>query len=184
MQHILKNEIGNVYGKLTVIAPAQNRRIDKKGNAYWLCRCKCGKQKEIMGNNLRGGRSRSCGCETYKTKSRHPGWKGYRDISGTYFSAIRAGAKIRGITFKISIQYIWKIFLKQNKKCALTGLLLTLPQSSKDRLATASLDRIDSRRSYTKENLQWIHKDLQPMKMDLTQEKFIHYCKLVAQQND
>lgn len=35
----LKNEIGNTYGYLTVIARAENT---KEGRAQWLCQCKCG----------------------------------------------------------------------------------------------------------------------------------------------
>jgi hypothetical protein len=56
---------------------------------------------------------------------------------------------------------------------------LILPQRCKDNTHTASLDRIDSSKGYFKGNVQWIHKDLNVMKMDLTEEKFIDYCKLV-----
>ena len=52
------NEIGNQYGKLTVIAEAPSRN----GRAYWLCQCECGKQKEISGTNLRTYGHIGCGC--------------------------------------------------------------------------------------------------------------------------
>ena len=55
----LKNEIGNVYGYLTVIARAQN---DNNGRARWLCQCKCGNQIEVLGKSLRNGNTKSCGC--------------------------------------------------------------------------------------------------------------------------
>jgi hypothetical protein len=29
---------------------------------HWLCRCVCGEIREVLGVNLRGGYSRSCGC--------------------------------------------------------------------------------------------------------------------------
>jgi hypothetical protein len=35
-------------------------RLNQK--IYWLCRCKCGKKKEIMGDKLRRGETKSCGC--------------------------------------------------------------------------------------------------------------------------
>ena len=46
----LKNEIGNEYGYLTVIARADN---DKNGRAKWLCKWRCGNQVEVLGKSLR-----------------------------------------------------------------------------------------------------------------------------------
>lgn len=34
---------------------------------YWLCQCDCGRQKEILGNNLISGNTKSCGCQKGKT---------------------------------------------------------------------------------------------------------------------
>ena len=31
-------------------------------NISWLCLCDCGKEKEIIGKNLRNGKTKSCGC--------------------------------------------------------------------------------------------------------------------------
>jgi hypothetical protein len=45
---------------------------------------------------------------------------------------------------------------------------------------TASLDRIDSSKGYIEGNLQWVHKDVNIMKMDLSQVEFIDYCVKVA----
>ena len=45
---------------------------------------------------------------------------------------------------------------------------------------TASLDRIDSNKGYIKGNVQWVHKDVNTMKMDHTQEEFIKICTMVA----
>ena len=55
----LKNEIGNVYGYLTVIERAENT---KDGRAQWLCECQCGNKIVVFGKNLRSGNTKSCGC--------------------------------------------------------------------------------------------------------------------------
>ena len=54
---------GQVYGRLTVIkrvddyiSPSGDRKVQ------WLCKCKCGKEVIVTGNNLRKGNSKSCGC--------------------------------------------------------------------------------------------------------------------------
>jgi hypothetical protein len=42
----------------TVLRPAESRGA----RDYWLCRCACGKEREVNGSDLRSGRSLSCGC--------------------------------------------------------------------------------------------------------------------------
>ena len=50
--------IDEKFCNLTVI-----KEIDGKKNIRtFLCKCKCGKVKNILGSNLIGGRSKSCGC--------------------------------------------------------------------------------------------------------------------------
>ena len=56
---ILKDEIGNTYGYLTVIERAPN---NKEGRAMWKCKCKCGNEVVVLGKHLRSGNTKSCGC--------------------------------------------------------------------------------------------------------------------------
>ena len=55
----LKNEIGNIYGYLKVVARGEN---DKEGRARWVCQCKCGNTVVVRGKALRNGNTKSCGC--------------------------------------------------------------------------------------------------------------------------
>ena len=50
---------GQQFGKLTVIAPAENMN----GLTAWLCRCECGKELVVGTNRLRTGRTTHCGCQ-------------------------------------------------------------------------------------------------------------------------
>lgn len=52
------NEIGNKYGKLTVIDYATS--INKR--TVWKCKCDCGNICEVKGKYLRNGDTTSCGC--------------------------------------------------------------------------------------------------------------------------
>ena len=56
---IAKEEIGNSYGRLTVIKRANN---NKHRQAVWLCRCICGNELLVVGSALRKGHTKSCGC--------------------------------------------------------------------------------------------------------------------------
>ena len=51
-------EVGNIYGRLTVISRAEN----KDNRAQWLCNCECGNQIVVSGKLLRNGHVKSCGC--------------------------------------------------------------------------------------------------------------------------
>ena len=53
------NELGNKYGRLTVIDEGP---IEKYGAKTWLCKCDCGGTLFVKGANLRNGGTTSCGC--------------------------------------------------------------------------------------------------------------------------
>lgn len=53
-----KDEIGNIYGYLTVIGKAPSIN----GRAYWMCECVCGNKVAVRATSLRSGNTRSCGC--------------------------------------------------------------------------------------------------------------------------
>ena len=106
----------------------------------------------------------------------------YKDIRIDYWNSLMSGAKRRNISFDISIEYAWKILIDQNKKCALSGIDLTFCTSriEKTSFQTASLDRIDSSKGYVEGNIQWTHKSINKMKMNIDQNEFINFCKLIS----
>ena len=166
----------NHYGKLTVISrqPSVNQR------SQWLCRCECGKEKTITRSNLINGNTNSCGCIKKKGEN-HPGFVGYKEISGRKWKEIRKCGTSRHLEFTITLPYIWELFIKQNRKCALTNLPLQFG-STNSAPYTASLDRIDSTKGYVEGNVQWVHKDVNLMKNKFSQAYFTKVCKLVVDQ--
>lgn len=60
-QRSLKDEVGNRYGKLTIIKKDESRKtID--GKVCWICQCDCGNIISTDGGTLRKGNVNSCGC--------------------------------------------------------------------------------------------------------------------------
>jgi hypothetical protein len=53
----LKDITGQHFGRLVVKC-----RAEGKGRPAWQCHCDCGKQCIVVGEDLRGGKTRSCGC--------------------------------------------------------------------------------------------------------------------------
>lgn len=66
----LKDETGNVYGRLTVLERVFPNANNGK-QAVWKCRCICGREVNVLGIYLRSGNSRSCGCLKLERLTKH-----------------------------------------------------------------------------------------------------------------
>lgn len=140
-------------------------------------RCQCGKESILP--CWRFDRGCSKGCQTCRVAGKGSYlWKGVGEISGRLLTQIKNSAKIRGIEHKVTDKYLWSLFLKQNKKCALTGVELVFDSSHHDK-NTASLDRIDSSKGYVSGNVVWVHKNINMMKHVLPLDNFVEWCEKV-----
>jgi hypothetical protein len=87
----------------------------------------------------------------------------------------------------LTSEYLWNLFVLQSEKCALSGIDLTLPENYRPgwvRKHNLSLDRIDSSLGYIVGNVQWVCKDVNFMKQQLSEEHFISMCKLIVETQD
>lgn len=173
---------GKKINNLTVIMRSSSNR---RGEVMWLCECVCGNKKTLSTNHLIRKKQpvKSCGCLAIKQGARHSQWKGCGDISGNWwYSHVLRERKQntrQKVPVTITIEYAWELFLKQEKKCSLSGLEITIGLSGK--YNTASIDRIDSSKGYEPGNIQWVHKDINFMKRTYSQEYFTNMCKLVTE---
>lgn len=55
-----KNIAGQVFGRFSVIKKSSKR--GNSGQFYWVCKCSCGRIKDVATGALCGGTTRSCGC--------------------------------------------------------------------------------------------------------------------------
>lgn len=189
--------VGTQYGEYTVIDETVQKTKDSK--IMFHVRCSCGLEHYVRAYFLKSGRQLSC-----KSCSQRRGlykvfenggskftdnWthKGIGDVTLSYFNHFRYGAERRNILFSedITPKLVWELFLKQNKKCALSGVDITLSTDFKNcqpdyNKISASLDRIDSNKGYEIGNIQWVHKDINKMKHKFEQNYFIEMCKKVT----
>jgi len=110
----------------------------------------------------------------------------YGDISRDHWLRIRRAAKSRNLQFDIDPKDIWDMFIRQNERCAISGIDIVLPVAKarwgEDR-GTASLDRIDSSAGYLLHNCQWTHKTVNKMKLTMSTEEFVGWCDLIVNNN-
>lgn len=175
------NLIGKKFGNLIPL------KLKSDSRKSYICRCElCGNTDVIaFESRLISGKKIHCGCgfKSHEKGNNNPNFKGYEEISGSFYNRFKLNAQYRNIEFSITIKYLWDLFLKQNKKCALSKINLKFPLTVKFKDGNISLDRIDSSKGYVEGNVQWVHKDINYMKQDLDQNQFINYCKLISQNN-
>lgn len=165
-------KINQKFGDYTIIS----KKIIIQNEAKIKCKCECGRVNLVSCYTLVKGTSTKClFCGNSLKKDKNPSWKGYGEVSGKIFSKLKRDAIKRNIHFDVTLEYLDELYKKQNKKCALTGLELCMLYTEQ----TASVDRIDSLKGYTKENVQWVHKDINMMKKNYSEDYFIKMCELV-----
>lgn len=156
--------------------------VKEKVRGGLLCICDCGNQKILRSSRIRLKQVQSCGCLVKKCGKKHHFFKGYEEIAQSVFNKIRQKALDRNLLFDLTIENLYNKFLEQNKLCAISGVPIKFKINYKDE-QTASLDRIDSSKPYTIDNIQWVHKKVNTMKWNIAQNEFIEWCKIIASKN-
>lgn len=192
--------IGTKFGQYTVISDTIEKTNDNK--VKYIVRCDCGLEHSVRGYFLETGRQTCCkqcrGKINYQKavqENKKIGFiklhhEGIGNLTKTCYWYIRNCAKRRNIKWDegLTLEYLWNLLVKQDFKCALTSMPIQLTKERKNgnvnfSKMTASLDRIDSNKDYTIDNVQWIHKDINFMKNDFDQDYFKNLCKLVYLNN-
>lgn len=117
-------------------------------------------------------------CSNNRAENCHRGW--HRGVRISWFNKFKTGAETRGIQWDLSIDDVADLMSLQGHCCALTGWGIEFPESGHPQKALASLDRIDSKKFYTKDNTQLVTRQVNMMKQQYSQEDFISICKAVA----
>lgn len=101
----------------------------------------------------------------------------YLDVLRASFAhKYKASAELRNIEWNVSFDYLAKLLIDQDFRCALSGV----PISAMEVNNNASLDRIDSKLGYIEDNVQWVTSKVNMMKQHYTQEEFLEVCNNVA----
>lgn len=177
----LNKKFGKLYVQKIYI------KKEKKNRKYCWCLCDCGKEREFrLDDVVRGVRISCCHSETrtWQRGKDHPSYTGVEELSGAYFGALKSAANYRKIEFNLTKEYLWYLYLQQDKKCKLSGMELYFPKGSNLKTGNISLDRIDSSKPYIENNVQWVHKDVNMMKNAYSNEYFIEICRLVCRSSE
>lgn len=171
----MKDWTGARFDRLTAV------EIDKKVNShvYWKFTCDCGKTISRVPANVRKNKYNACP-ECLKGEGSWA-WKGFGEFPQSHYRTIYHSAQAKGFEFDVTREYLWELFLAQERRCVFTGWELSFTSSYNDKASrTASLDRIDSSRGYVEGNVQWVHRDVNKLKKNMTDKRFLELCHAVA----
>ena len=164
-------DIGDKFKEWTVLDIRRNSR-----NALeYFCECSCGNRRwfekaELINPN----RSFACHSCAGKTRKEAVTLRNGRvgELTLTRYNKLKKSAIKRGYSFEVSIDFLWNLFLNQRHICAITGDYIKS-------LSKASLDRIDSSKGYTEDNVQWVTYQANVSKHTMSMDSLYEFCRKV-----
>jgi len=99
-------------------------------------------------------------------------------ITPRYWREVYKSAEKRKIELNLTEDEAWEVFLQQEEHCFFSGLHLDF--DSRGYRGSASLDRVNSLKDYSKDNIQWVFCPYNGMKGGHNNKYFIHLCDLVT----
>lgn len=146
-----KEMTGRVFGLLTVIEEADPYYRSSGFKLYrYKCLCKCGRETVVVGQNLRSGTTKSCGCRMGKYKHGHAGVG-----SRTYQTWTAMRARCNNPTHTAYPRYGGKgIAVCDEWNDPETGFQAFLEDMG-ERPEGLTLDRKDGAYGYSKANCRW-----------------------------
>ena len=181
--------VGKVFGQLTCLEKLPKT---SSGNSRYLLICSCGQEHIAGSHNLRKGISTRCRkCADRKmANANSKQWGGCGLISGGWWythittrSGMWRGRRGTPIQIAIDVKYGWELYTKQGGNCAISGVEIGFPKTNKPSdksMGTASLDRINPSMGDVEGNVQWVHKIINQMKWNNSDEELIKWCKTVT----
>lgn len=200
------NRSGSKINSWTLIEPCKVKRyISKSGKTvgkrtvvwYYKCRCDCGGIYEVSWPDIKSNKStrcKICNLNEYIINSqegvkrfgqKNPNYRGSEDVPGRWLSRAKSNAEVRDLCFNVTLedlQHQWEV---QKGLCFYSGVPLIFAKDGetcdtvKHISMVASLDRTDSSKGYTADNITWVSKTINYLKMDLSSDQFIKVCELV-----
>ena len=102
----------------------------------------------------------------------------HKGINVSWFNKFEKNAMKRKIDFDITIDDVLKVYLDQGKVCSLSGIPIGWTMVEKSH--NISIDRIDSKKGYSRDNIQLVYPKINMMKFTYSQDEFIDLCKRVS----
>lgn len=186
-----KEIIGKKFNKMTIL------EVIKKGRVN--CRCDCGNIKECSLYDLKRERIKGCGCQRntpeLRLKAKTRAYKliedGILNRGGDFHQKENREFKycFKTINLRerkgcfVNLNDLKEIWEKQNGYCAYSNVKLILPTHSNTSPVVAyrmaSVDRIDSKKPYTKDNIQFVSRTINYAKNSMSHQEMCTFINII-----
>jgi hypothetical protein len=187
----LDNLIAKKFGRWTILKRSKN--IHKE--VYFFCKCDCGTKRKVKAASLRAGTSKSCGCLLKELVSKRNHIRNmYQKISPpghTVFGSLKHlykfCAKKRRILWTLTDDFFKNITKQDCHYCGKKPSQVSKPRSMKTRRGSSirayengfyiynGIDRIDSSKGYTEDNVVPCCSSCNYAKLNMTQHEFSNW---------
>jgi hypothetical protein len=155
-RNLTKTLVGRTFGHYSVL----RRAATKAKKTYWLCRCTCGNEREVQRGHLSSGAIVSCGCIGKRNQSDALKRGSHRKAgTGSFAAAVRrvmreykCSAATDGRAFALSEAEFQDLLVRACSYCGRSPSRVVTLRSGARHLV-GGIDRIDSARGYSRENV-------------------------------
>lgn len=106
----------------------------------------------------------------------------------TRYTDLKTRTKKKRVKYAVEldfdVNYLLTLWDKQSGKCALSDIPMTFILFDGHINTNVSIDRIDSNKGYSKDNIQLVCCIVNKMKLDLTMEDLFYYCNQIIKKNE
>jgi hypothetical protein len=169
----LKDLTGKKFGRWTVIKRVNSRNRE----TFWLCRCECGKEKEIWRMHLIRGKSKSCGCLAKETASKRHSIEYGLAAKNRIYGIYKRGAEKRNLFFELSFDQFISLTQQNCHYCDIEPFTISYSGRSNGDYTYNGVDRKDNSKGYTLKNCVPCCSPCNYAKGDTPYEKFIGWGK-------
>ena len=101
----------------------------------------------------------------------------------TLITSSRQRCRKSGHDHEVDTAFLLELYGLQEGLCALSGKEMTIQgeRGTYEYWHSISLDRIDSSRGYTKDNVQLVCTGVNYMKKDMNEEDFVEFCRCIVE---
>jgi len=139
-------------------------------------------------NWFRRKKDRRCiECKKLQYLKRRVNGRGKRDVNRLLLErwhGIKERAAKKNYTVDFNWGFLKELWEKQKGLCAISKIEMTFEMNNGRIPTNVSVDKINSKDNYTKDNIQLVCMAVNQMKNDLTIEQLLYFCKEILKENE
>lgn len=177
-----KNITNQKFGRLKAIRVAASQNNSKNRGLYWHCICDCGNEIIVNSHNLIRGHTKSCGC-LKKEKAKEGKYKNNSKLRKlkkleVYFKRNSKNRNGKTLEYNLTLDNIEKLAFSNCFYCNKEPSN-TLYTTKNEEIKYSGIDRIDSSKGYTIDNVVSCCIYCNQAKMAMSQEDFLSWIEKV-----